>query len=231
MSDDERPPAKTSLDRRSLMLGSALLIGGGLTALRQPHASARPVPGDRFEAMIPAKVGGWTSHKSAEVILPPRDEASDKLYQNLETRIYVGDGLPSVMFLCAYSSVQQNDVQVHRPEICYPASGYPIIKNIAKTIAVDGKQVNARFLIADRGGAREMILYWIRVGDRFPVDWRGQRIEMAKANLAGTIPDGVLLRISTILDDEAPALDWLLNFSNGIKNASGKGFQSLIFGP
>ncbi len=230
MSDDAPVRPIALLDRRSLILGSAFLVGGGLTAFRQPLASAKPVPTKIFNAMIPAKVGSWMSRKSAEIILPALDDTSDKLYQNLETRIYEGEGLPPIMFLCAYSSVQQNDVQVHRPEICYPAGGFPIVKNIARTIKVNDKQVNARFLIADRGGAKEMILYWIRVGESFPVDWRSQRIEMAKANLTGAIPDGVIFRVSTILDHETDAIDWLVKFSTAMKNVSSKGFQSIIFG-
>ena len=87
------------------------------------------------------------------------DESSDKLYQDLETRIYLGAELPAIMFLCAYSNVQKNDVQGHGPEICCPASGYPIIRNMAEKIAVGKQDINACFLIADRGGRQKMILY------------------------------------------------------------------------
>ena len=83
------------------------------------------------------------------------DEASDKLYQDLETRIYLGAEIPVIMFLCAYSNVQKSDIQGHRPEVCCPASGYRIIRNMAEKITVGKQDINACLLIAHRGGRRK----------------------------------------------------------------------------
>ena len=71
---------------------------------------------------------------------------------------------------------------------------------MAEKITVGNQDINARFLIAYRGGLREMILYLTRVGKSFPIDCQSQRIEEAKANLTGMIPDRVVLRVSSILD-------------------------------
>ncbi len=219
-----------TIDRRGAILGAAFVACAGLTAFRRPLEGASPISTKAFAASIPAKVGGWTAEKSSEVVLAAPDETSDKLYQNLETRIYLGAELPAIMFLCAYSNVQKNDVQVHRPEVCYPASGYPITKNVAEKITVGNQDINARFLIADRGGLREMILYWTRVGKSFPVDWRSQRIEMAKANLSGKIPDGVLLRVSTIMEEERSARKLLMQFIEQLRLSSDSALNPLIFG-
>lgn len=230
MTDEEQPERRMTIDRRGALIGAAFVACAALTAFRQPLEAVSHISTKDFAASIPVKVGGWTAQKSADVVLPAPDGLSDKLYQNLETRIYTGDELPPVMFLCAYSNVQKNDVQVHRPEICYPASGYPIVKNVAEKIRVGNQVINARSLIADRGGLKEMILYWTRVGNSFPVDWRTQRIEMAKANLAGTIPDGVLLRVSAIMDDETSAQKLLLQFIEKLQFSSNSNLNALIFG-
>ena len=230
MTDEEQPGRLMTIDRRGAILGAAFVACAGLTAFRQPLEGVSPISTKAFAAAIPAKVGGWTAEKSSEVVLAAPDESSDKLYQNLETRIYLGDELPAIMFLCAYSNVQKNDVQVHRPEVCYPASGYPITKNVAEKITVGRRDINARFLVADRGGLQEMILYWTRVGKSFPVDWQSQRIEMAKANLSGTIPDGVLLRVSTIMDEERSARTSLIQFIEKFRLSSNSALNPLIFG-
>lgn len=218
-----------TIDRRGAILGAAFVACAGLTAFRQPLESVSPISTKAFAASIPAKVGGWRAEKSSEVVLPAPDEASDDLYQNLETRVYTGDGLPDIMFLCAYSNVQKNDVQVHRPEVCYPASGYPIIKTTAKQVMLRQSKINARFLVADRGGPKEMILYWTRVGAEFPDNWQNQRIAMAKANLSGNVPDGALFRVSCILDSEEMAFANLQEFCRIFYDSASTDFRKLLF--
>lgn len=188
------------MDRRSLMIGAGLAAAGGLSYLNAPIAVGQTFEPARFSAAIPAIVDGWTSRKSAEVVLPPQDD-SNKLYDNLETRVYEGPGLPAMMLLIAFSGIQQNDVQVHRPEICYPASGYPIMWSRPTKLEFGSARLAGRELLADRGGMRERIVYWVRVGNEFPTSWAEQRLTMALQNLQGAIPDGALFRVSSI---EAP---------------------------
>lgn len=193
----ETQQAPHSLDRRSILVGTSLAAAGALSYLVAPKAVAKPIEQATFFSAIPDRIGGWTSRKSQEIVLPPLDE-SNKLYENQETRIYEGVGLPSVMLLISYSSVQQNDVQVHRPEVCYPASGFPVISAGPTQISYRCREFAGRELLADRGGLHERVIYWIRVGNSFPTTWRDQRINMALANLSGSVPDGVLFRVSTI---------------------------------
>lgn len=199
------------LDRRGLLIGAGLTAVAGLSYWRAPSTVVAPLAEGQFSAAMPAKVDGWQSRASAEVVLPPQDD-SNKLYENLETRIYEGPGLPAIMLLIAYSSVQQNDIQVHRPEVCYPASGYPILSSRHRKLELAGKVVDATELKADRGGLVEKIIYWVRVGDEFPVNWSSQRVSMAKANLNGRIPDGVLFRVSAIEDPTEDVSEKLNNF-------------------
>jgi EpsI family protein len=191
------PKAPFGLDRRSILVGTGLAAAGALSHFAAPKAVAKPIEKPTFSSAIPDRVGGWTSRKTQEIVLPPQDD-SNKLYENQETRVYEGADLPAIMFLIAYSSIQQNDVQVHRPEVCYPASGYPVIATEATQISYRGRELAARELVADRGGLHERVIYWIRVGNSFPTSWREQRINIAFANLSGSIPDGVLLRVSAV---------------------------------
>lgn len=204
MHDEETKaqPAKQGIgiDRRSLMIGGGLTALGALSYLRSPVMLAQPIDPDKFSAAIPETVGQWTSRKSSEIVLPPQDD-SNTLYENLETRIYEGVGLPSIMFLVAFNSIQQNDVHAHRPEVCYPAGGFPILQNQPIEVDFGSKTIAGRELLADRGGPTERIIYWLRVGTTFTTSWAEQRLAMALQNLQGIVPDGTLVRVSSI---EAP---------------------------
>jgi EpsI family protein len=230
-SVNDAAPISGGLNRRNLLLGGGMALCAGLTYAYSPQSTAKTIPDAEFKKLIPEKVGGWTSRSDVELILPPPDELSEKLYENLETRIFEGQGLPPIMFLIAYSSIQRNDVQVHRPEVCYPAAGLPITKNEPGKSQIGNVKLDSRFLIADRDGAQEMILYWTRVGDSYPLDWRSQRVEMAKANLSGAMPDGALIRFSTISNDEQDARKSLTEFAIQMKNVLLPKSRDIFFGP
>lgn len=216
------------IDRRGALIGLGLAGAAAFSYLNMPKALAAPIAKDRFNGMIPEAAGGWKSRKSSELVTAAPDPLSDKLYQNLETRIYEGDGLPTMMLLLAYSSVQQNDVQVHRPEVCYPAAGFPIVSSKAVSLDFDGRRIAARKLIADRGGPKEEILYWVRVGRDFPVGWAEQRISMALANVGGVSPDGLLFRVSTIEGASGYSPDALEEFLQAFARACSSEFRDNV---
>lgn len=225
---DEAPRATAAIDRRSVMVGLGLTAGTALSYFNTPRALASPISEARFQDLIPAKVGGWASRKSAELVVPAEDEGQDKLYENLETRIYEGYGLPAMMLLIAYSSVQRNDVQVHRPEVCYPAAGFPILWTKPASIDAGNRKLLGRELLADRGGLNERIIYWVRVGDEFPIGWAEQRLTMALSNARGVTPDGVLFRVSTIEDDTERAASALRMFVKAFIATSSPTFRQTV---
>ena len=191
----------------------------GLASWWRPTTISKPISSDWFANAFPDRVGNWVSRKTSEVVLPPQDD-SNKLYENLETRVYEANGLPTIMLLVAYSSIQQNDIQVHRPEVCYPASGFPIISERSVDLRVANRTIAAKMIRAQRGAMVERIVYWVRVGDKFPIDWVGQRIAMATANLEGVVPDGVLVRISALEEPSADVSDVLQSFTNAFLEQS-----------
>jgi len=232
MSEPENPGARIhkvalNADRRSILIGVGLAASGAISFFAAPKATARPISQSNFRSAIPKNVGRWVSRSTQEIVLPPQDD-SNKLYENQETRIYEGQGLPSVMFLVAFSSIQQNDVHVHRPEVCYPAGGFPIISNARTRISYLGKEFQARELVADRGGLKERIIYWTRVGTSFPTTWREQRITMALANLEGSVPDGVLFRVSALEDPGTNISEALRIFIQTFLNSLSPSFRDTV---
>lgn len=223
------PDEALMLDRRSVIIGVGLVAGATLSYLGASRVSAAPISEDQFRSMIPERVDGWKSQKSSELVLPAQDDMQAKLYENLETRIYEGRGLPTIMLLIAYNRAQQNNVQVHRPEVCYPASGYPITANKPILIAFGSTKISARELVANRGGVNERIIYWIRVGEQFPVGWAEQRFAMAKANVQGSVPDGLLFRASIIEGGASYTPQALHSFIQSFGNSISGEMQNRVF--
>jgi len=226
-----QPPSKLALSRRHLMMGGALLAVSGLALAREPKRRYPDLSTKQFEALFPATFGAWRPHQASELVMPPESELADKLYQHIFTRTYVNDAGTSVMFLAAYNSMQINNVQLHRPEVCYYAGGFSI--DISKPLILalgPGLEIPARTVLASSDTRQENILYWTRIGDEFPQSQVQQRIAMTKANIGGYLPDGLLLRMSVINPDNAASIKLMDGFMQEMLAHSNPQARRLLVG-
>lgn len=222
---------QAALDRRSMVLGGLLFVGGGLAMARQPRLVAPPVSSPTLRRLIPDRVGEWTYQMSSGLVLPPSDALSDRLYDGLVTKVYAAPGRASIMLLVAYSNKQDGMLQVHRPEVCYPAGGYALSPTRHVRIS-DGSNtsISANAFAATSISRTEQVLYWIRVGRRFPSRWIDQRLAVVEDNLAGAIPDGVLVRISNFDADLDEALPEMSAFATALLRHTGPMGRRLLVG-
>jgi EpsI family protein len=218
------------LNRRSMLIGTALLGVGGVAMARQPKPNATPVRKEALDRMVPAQIGGWAYRDTSGLVLPPPDGLSDSLYSGLVTRTYVSPDRLPMMLLVAYSNVQDGMLQVHRPETCYPASGYRLSPTHFEHVPNGvGGGISASAFSADGISRTEQVLYWTRIGNLFPTSWLDQRLAVVRANLDGVIPDGVLVRISTLAPDmDAAHADLAAFAAQLVKSASPTARQLLI---
>lgn len=214
-----------------MVIGTALLGVGGAAMARQPVPVATPVLKKALERLIPLKVGDWTYHDQSGIVLPPPDALSDSLYSGLVTRSYVAASRSSIMLLVAYSNVQDGMLQVHRPEACYPANGYRLsptrVQNVSNGV---GGIIPSNVFSADGVSRTEQILYWTRVGGFFPTSWLDQRIAVVRANISGAIPDGVLVRVSTLAPDMTSAQADLTTFAEQLVRTASPAARQLMIG-
>jgi EpsI family protein len=189
--------------RRQIILGGAALATAGVAWARTPRISTAMIDPKKIEAIVPLKVGGWSYETKSGLVLPPPDQLAAQLYDQVVTRVYGSDTDLPVMLLIAYGSSQDGMLQVHRPEVCYPASGYTLseTRDIAIPLPPGKASIPARAFTAVGQQRTEQLIYWTRVGTRFPRSWTEQRLAVVKDNLRGMIPDGVLVRISTVSDN------------------------------
>lgn len=215
--------------RRDLLIGGALLAAAGTAYARLPHSTAKPLRKDELEAITPKTIGQWQFETTSGLVLPPSDQLRDRIYSQLLTRTYSAPDGSQLMLLMAYSPSQDGVIQIHRPEVCYPASGYRLTTNRLHDLRLGAVDVPTRFIVAESETRTEQLMYWTRLGRHIPSNWRGQRTAVISENLEGRIPDGILVRFSTVGNSDAgPMLD---AFAKTLFAIAGDPLRRLLIGP
>ena len=195
------------LDRRTVMVGGAFAAAFGMAAWLTPREQMRYLKGSQLSAVIPERFGSWRSQFDPSLIVPPTEGSlTDRLYDDLVTRRYVNtDTGQQILLLVAYGGTQTDDLQLHRPEACYPAVGMQIAARQPVMLDLDGRKIPAVELTATAPGRAEDIIYWSRMGNSFPQTAQAQRSEKLSHAFEGYIPDGILVRASAVRPQNVPS--------------------------
>lgn len=224
-------------DRRDVLFG-ALLAAAGLAEIGLRPVSTAPQLSARWvDAAVPRDVGPWRVAAVDGVVTAPEDELAARLYDQVLTRIYRAPGargqLPDIALLVASGRGQDLDVQLHRPDACYPAQGYVLSAERAVRLGFAGRALTASSVAARRDDDVQQVLWWTRIGDIFPGDAAAQNRAIVHANLAGRAPDAVLVRLSVGAADDgaraaAAALGVLVQFAGALGAALGPAGRKLL---
>lgn len=220
----------TEIDRRAFVIGGMLAGGGAAAALARPVAPLAAISQEQLDASVPLALDGYRAAPGFDAVLPPRDELSKRIYDRYLARGYVATGKPAVTLVIAYGSTQDYGLQLHRPETCYPASGWSIGVIERCPLQMGGRTVPASTLSAARPGRVEQILYWTRIGGVFPESEWGSRIEILKRGVTRQLPDGVIVRLSTGAQPKAFAIDTLVEFNTLLLEALAAPGRQLLLG-
>ena len=152
-----------------------------------------------LENIIPTQFGEWAQDDKPSVILinPTLQATLDAIYNQTLNRTYVNSEGKRLMLSIAYGGDQRDSLQVHRPEICYPAQGMPIIAERDDALSLSQGKLPIRRLVSKRSTRLEPITYWIRMGDKAVIGTIEQKLAKMAYTLTGKIPDGLLFRTST----------------------------------
>ncbi|MDG6079112.1 EpsI family protein [Erythrobacter litoralis] len=197
----------TAVNRRTVLIGGAFAAAFGTAAWLTPREQLRYLEDDQLSEVIPERFGPWVSKFDPNLVVPPTEGSlTDRLYDDLVTRRYqnVNTG-EQIMLLAAYGGTQTDDLQLHRPEACYPAVGMQIAARRPVMLELGGRSVPAVELTATAPGRIEDIIYWSRMGNSFPQDAGAQRSEKLALAFQGLIPDGILVRASHVRPEGMPA--------------------------
>lgn len=191
---------------RYLLIGLAMLAAAGVALVLTPRLKlADQGPKISLEAMIPNEFGDWKLDETvAPLMVSPDVKAQlDKVYNQTLTRTYINNKGERIMLSIAYGSDQGYSTQVHRPEMCYPAQGFQVGRLSKGFIDVSGVKLPVMKLVATQGQRIEPITYWVMMGDSAVRGNWEQHFARVRYGLAGKIPSGILIRVSTISANES----------------------------
>lgn len=193
---------------RALLIALAMLLAAGLAVLAKPTRKlADTHPKLDLETMVPRQFGAWRVDTSVTPVLPSPDLQAvlDKTYDQVLARTYIDEAGRRVMLSIAYGGTQHEGMQTHKPEICYPAQGFEVTRQRVGQLVLDYGVLPIKRLFAVQGRRNEPITYWLVVGEQQTSFGLGHKLATLKYGLTGRIPDGMLVRVSSIDADETRA--------------------------
>jgi EpsI family protein len=193
----------------------------GAVLARPTIKAADQEPPISLEQMIPKEFGDWREEpqRFAQVVNPQTQELLDKLYSQILSRVYINKSGYRIMLSLAYGSNQRGSLQAHKPEVCYPAQGFTILKNEPGQFVSPYGEVPVRRLSGHLGARYEPVTYWFTVGDQAIQSGTQKKLVELRFGLTGRIPDGLLYRVSSIDRDDARAFQLQDQFTTQLLDA------------
>lgn len=183
-----------------LLLALMLLAAGLASAMRPTISLADERPPINLKTMVPTAFGDWREmpNMSAAIVDPTQREILDKIYSETLTRTYVNREGYRIMLSIAYGKNQSDALQLHKPEVCYPAQGFALIAKHSTNLNLTGKSIAATRLQTSLGQRFEPITYWTVVGDHITTGGIDKKLTEMRYAMRNRIPDGLLVRVSSI---------------------------------
>lgn len=226
------------MERRDLLAGLACVAALGGAEWLRPRREVRLLPaGTKLSTAIPRGIPGWVDVGGGDIVIP-RTEGSlqARLYSDELARSYQRAGAsaetPAVMLLIAYGASQSDSLQLHRPEVCYPAAGFTVTAPQPYDLRLsNGAAVPAVMLTGTFTDRIEDIVYFSRLGETLPRSQSEQRRDRLRAALQGYIGDGVLVRASAVRSDpEKPCFQDVAAFLAAMVGATAPTYRPALIG-
>jgi len=206
----------------------------GAFAWRPTHYLADRKTRVDLETLVPASFGGWTIDPSIVPLQPAPDlqKVIAETYDQTLARTYRNLKGERIMLSVAYGRNQHEGMNTHRPEICYPAQGFPIVPGSSQVTSLpfEGRPLKITKLVAATPSRHEPITYWLIVGDQVTTFGRGHKIATLEYGLRGLIPDGMLIRVSSIDPEDAHAFGMQERFIGDMLAAMTPANRVLVLG-
>ncbi|MFC5480652.1 exosortase-associated protein EpsI, B-type [Massilia suwonensis] len=208
----------------SLALGLAMAAASALTGALSPSPKAvQAQAAFSLEAMIPARFGSWRIDPHIVPLTPNPEQQGviERIYDQTLSRTYVDGEGRRVMLSIAYGGDQSKALQLHLPEVCYVAQGFQLVRDGSDRLGTAYGVLPVQRLVARQQERNEPITYWITIGEHATRSGIEQKLRRLAYGLSGEIPDGMLVRVSSIASDEAGAWRLQDRFIADLLNAVG----------
>lgn len=188
-----------------VLMASAALAAWAMAPTKRLAAMHGEV---KLEQTIPTSFAEWRVDPAAYggVVNPQQEAQLKALYSQTLSRTYVNGKGQRVMLSIAYGEDQRDAMQLHYPEICYPAQGFQLKRKFVDKLTSSFGDIPVRRLETLLGSQRyEPVTYWTMVGDRSTLGGIDKKMIEMSYGLKGVVVDGLLFRVSSIDRDTASA--------------------------
>lgn len=188
---------------RKVLIGLFMIIAAwGGFALKPTKYNSKMLPKIDLENMIPQSFDDWRVDESIIQVLPDPKllKVLNDTFSQTISRTYVNKSGHSVMLSIAYGGVS-HAMQYHRPEVCYPSQGFEILDSSRDVLKTSFGEIPITRISTKLRDRSEPVTYWVSVGGESVKYGFSMRWIQLKHNLTGTIPEGILVRFSTIGSD------------------------------
>ncbi len=153
-----------------------------------------------LNALIPQKFGDWVVDPNIIPIKPTPDVQAnlDSIYDQIVARTYVNKKGERMMLSVAYGGDQSDALKAHRQEVCYTAQGFTIRSLSHGNLNYTGVEIPVTRMHAVMRQRSEPVTYWFTMGDNVVLGRVERMLVQVGYGLRGKIPDGMLVRVSSI---------------------------------
>lgn len=168
----------------------------------KPQEFAASFEGD-FEKLIPNKFDDWEALQEANQIQvgvysdKEGNATMNNPYDKMLMRTFQNKKGDHVYLAIAWGAKQQQEIKVHRPELCYQSQGFKVIATKNDEISLSGKRLPLVNVMANTSQFYEEVTYFIRIGNKITSSPTQTRLYILKEGLNGRVPDGLLVRVSS----------------------------------
>jgi len=222
-----------SITIRNLVLMISMVVASVVAIILHPtHKISSDLEQIDLETMIPNQFGAWKilPNQVAQIINPQQKAMIDKIYSQTLSRTYVNSDGRNVMLVIAYGDDQSDSKQLHYPEVCYPAQGFQIIFNRLGDVKTKFGPIRVKQLSSSLGDRLEPITYWTTVGQKVVRGSLETKLAQLDYGMHGLIPDGMLVRFSSINSNTEAAFKDHQQFIDELLQAMNKSARERLAG-
>ena len=186
-----------------------------------------------LDTLFPESFGDWHVDPDVIPIEPPADlrKTIQESYDQTLSRTYIDSRGYRIMLSVAYGGRRNQGMDIHRPEICYPAQGLAVRRDTREVpLKLGDGALPVKRLVAGSGARNEPISYWLVIGRSVASFGFGHRLALMKYGLTGHVPDGMLVRVSSVDNDEPQAFAIQDQFLRAMLAALTPDFRQRILG-
>ncbi len=192
------------------------------TELRPTHKIVNDSGPLDIKQLAPEKIEDWTAiDQNVAAFVNPQQAANiNRIYSQTLSRTYINSSGDYLMLSIAYGEDQSDQNQLHLPDVCYPAQGFQIKESEKGILETDYGDIRVKRLLTYMGSRIEPLTYWTTVGSFVVSGASETKLAQLKYGFRATIPDGIIVRVSSITNDQEHAYviqqDFVRKFVNSM---------------